>query len=351
MRPDTSTVATSLRTGGILSTIGRTPLVPLERLFDDAHFHLYAKLEAFNPAGSIKDRAALNVLARAIDRNEIGPGTTVVESSSGNMGIGLAQACAYFGLRFICVVDAKTTSQNLALLHAYGAEVEIITEPDPETGEFLEARLRRVQELRGAIPGVFWPNQYANIDNAHAHLATMREIADALGRVDYVLCAVSTCGTLRGCSEYMLTHRLQTQIWAVDAAGSVIFEHAPHKRLLPGHGASRTPELLRRELVNLYTLATDLDCIRGCRRLLRREAILAGASSGAIISAIEKRQREIERGAVCVAILPDRGERYLDTVFCDAWVRRHFAEWTPEANVSLSFTPMFGEATAARSAV
>ena len=351
MRPDASTAPASLRTGGILTTIGRTPLVPLQRLFDDAPFHLYAKLEAFNPAGSIKDRAALNVLVRAIERDEIGPGTTVVESSSGNMGIGLAQVCAYFGLRFICVVDAKTTRQNLALLHAYGAEVDLITEPDPDTGEFLEARLRRVQALRVTTPGAFWPNQYANLDNAHAHLATMREIVEVLGRVDYVFCAVSTCGTLRGCSEYMRTHLLRTQMWAVDAVGSVIFEHTPHPRLLPGHGASRRPELLRRELVSRYTLATDLDCIRGCRRLLRREAILAGASSGAIVAAIEQRQHEIEKGAVCVAILPDRGERYLDTVFCDAWVRRHFADWAPEETVSLSSTLDLEAGAAARLAV
>jgi 2,3-diaminopropionate biosynthesis protein SbnA len=314
---------------GILSTIGSTPLVLLERFFDAPRFELFAKLESFNPGGSIKDRAALNVLLRAIERHEVEPGGTIIESSSGNMGIGLAQVCRYFGLRFICVVDVKTTTQNIALLKAYGAEVEVITTPDPHTGEFLDARLTRVQELLATTRGGFWPNQYANLDNAYVHRTTMSEILDVLGRVDHLFCAVSTCGTLRGCAEYIREHRLPTRVWAVDAVGSVIFEHRPHKRLLPGHGASRHPELLRRDLVDSYTLTTDLECINSCRRLLRREAILAGASSGAILAAIEKRYSEMELGAVCVAILPDRGERYLDTVYSDAWVMHHFAEWRP----------------------
>jgi 2,3-diaminopropionate biosynthesis protein SbnA len=313
--------------GGILATIGRTPLVALDRFFDNPHFRLYAKLESFNPGGSIKDRAALNVLLRAIERRDVHPGSTIIESSSGNMGIGLAQVCRYFGLRFVCVIDAKTTAQNAALLRAYGAELEVIREPDPRTGEFLDSRLARVRELLATTPGAFWPNQYANPDNAAVHRMTMREIIEALVHVDYLFCAVSTCGTLRGCAEYVRERGLQTHVSAVDAAGSVIFEHVPRTRLLPGHGASRHPELLRRDLVDSYTLTTDIECIASCRRLLEREAILAGASSGAILAAIEKRYADIAPGAICVAILPDRGERYLDTVYNDAWVSEHFAEW------------------------
>jgi len=110
-------------------------------------FHLYAKLEAFNPGGSVKDRATFSIISNAIEMGEVRSGTTIVESSSGNMGIGLAQACAYFGLRFICVIDSKTTNQNIHILEAYGAEVDIITEPDPVAGEFLPARIQRVQTL------------------------------------------------------------------------------------------------------------------------------------------------------------------------------------------------------------
>src|SRR6266536_6504861 len=125
----------------ILSTIGHTPLVRLTRVLPDIPFRLFAKLEGFNPGGSAKDRPALNILEEAIEAGVIRPETVIVESSSGNLGIGLAQACRYLGLRFICVVDTKTTTQNIRILKAYGAEIDLVSEPDPVTGEFLEARI------------------------------------------------------------------------------------------------------------------------------------------------------------------------------------------------------------------
>src|SRR5262245_13318165 len=150
------------------------------------------------------------------------PGTVVIESSSGNLGIGLAQACGYLGLRFICVVDPKTTSQNIRILKAYGAEIDMVSEPDPVTGEFLQTRIDRVQDLLRAIECSFWTNQYANPSNARAHYrTTMKEIAAALqGKIDYVFVATSTCGTLRGCAEYVRDHELGTRVFAVDAQGS-----------------------------------------------------------------------------------------------------------------------------------
>src|SRR5438270_1444519 len=117
---------------GILSTIGNTPLVPLTRVFDDVPFRLYAKLEMFNPGGSTKDRTALSIIENASKQGFIRKETTVIESSSGNMAIGLAQVCAFFGIKFICVVDVKTTSQNIAILKAYGAQVDVVTEPSQE---------------------------------------------------------------------------------------------------------------------------------------------------------------------------------------------------------------------------
>jgi N-(2-amino-2-carboxyethyl)-L-glutamate synthase len=311
--------------GGILTTIGRTPLVPLKRLLPDATFRLYAKVEAFNAAGSVKDRAALQIIVRAMERGELRSGGTVIESRSGNMGVGLAQVCAYFGVPFICVVDAKTTALNVALLRAYGARVEIVSEPDSDTGEFLDARLKLVRELTKIVPGAYWPNQYANEDNALAQRVTMEEVVDCLGRVDYIVCAVSTCGTLRGCADFVRSRGLATRVWAVDALGSAIFESARRPRLLPGHGASQRPALFNPDLADDYTLVSDSDCVAGCRELLRREAILAGASSGGVISAVTKRQHEIARDAVCVVILADRGDRYLDTVFNNEWVERHLA--------------------------
>ena len=187
---------------GILSTIGNTPLIKLDRVLKDVPFRLFAKLEGFNPGGSIKDRPAINIIKRAMKTGAITPQTTIVESSSGNMGIGLAQVCSYLGLRFICVVDQKTTSQNIRLLQTYGAEVDMIHKSDLQGRDFLQARIDRVRELLTKIKNSFSPNQYANQANSDAHHQTMHEIAMELnGKVDYLFCATSTCGTIRGCAR------------------------------------------------------------------------------------------------------------------------------------------------------
>jgi cysteine synthase A len=312
---------------GILSTIGNTPLVGLSRLFKNLHFDLYAKLEAFNPGGSVKDRPAFRIIKNAMEQGLISSGATVVESSSGNMGIGLAQACAYFGMRFVCVVDPKTTAQNIHILRAYGAEIDLVSCPDAVTGEFLQARIRRVHDLLDAMPGSFWPDQYSNMQNALAHRQTMHEICSALGgRVDYLFCSASTCGTLHGCSSYVREKNLLTQVVAVDAIGSVLFGVKSCKRLIPGHGAAVVPKLHRPDLADRSIQVSDLDCVVGCRRLVREEAILAGGSSGAVVSAVAAARDSIRAGAVCVALFPDRGERYLDTIYSDEWVREHFGD-------------------------
>lgn len=309
----------------ILSAIGNTPLVRLRRAIGDVQFRLYAKLESLNPGGSMKDRPAVRIIEHGIENGSIGPDTVVVESSSGNMGIGLAQACAYYGLRFICVVDTKTTSQNISLLETYGAEVEVVMEPDPVTGELLQARIDRVQALLTAYPDSFWPNQYSNVYNPMAHHQTMAEIVEALdGEVDYLFCATSTCGTARGCSEYIKANGLRTRLYAVDAYGSVIFGGPKAKRLIPGHGAAVRPQLFQPDMADTCIHVSDLDCIIGCRRLVKREAILAGGSSGAVLMAVDKVKDSIPSDATCVVILADRGERYLDTIYSDHWVHKNF---------------------------
>lgn len=311
----------------ILESIGSTPLVRLNKLYPDCDCNVYAKVEASNPGGSLKDRPAHNIIKKAFSHGLITANSTIIESSSGNMGIGLAQVCAYYKLRFICVIDAKTTQQNVAILRAFGAEVDLVSRPDPETGEFLGVRIARVRELMQQIPDSFWPNQYSNRANAEAHFETMEEITGALnGKVDYLFCAVSTCGTMSGCGTYIRDHKLHTKLWAVDAVGSVLFGGLRAKRLIPGHGASLIPDLYEPKLKDGHIHVTDLDCVRGCRRLVKEEAILAGGSSGGIVSAFDKIRAQIPEESNCVLILPDRGERYLDTIYSDDWVRRHFGD-------------------------
>jgi len=312
---------------GILSCIGATPLVELARLFRGREFRLFAKMEQLNPGGSTKDRPAIQIIERGLETGEIREGTVVLESSSGNMGIGLAQACAYYRLRFICVVDPKITRQNLALLRAYNAEVEMVEDPDPETGEFLAARIKRIRKLQASLQRSFWTNQYASQWNSSAHHRTMHEIVTGLdGRLDFLFCATSTCGTLRGCAEYKERYQLPTRIIAVDAVGSIIFGGEKKTRLIPGHGAALVPQLYSDDLADDVVKVTDLECVVGCHKLIQEEALLAGGSSGAIVSAIEHYLPKLHRGATCVALFADRGERYLDTIYSLEWIKEHFGE-------------------------
>ena len=312
---------------GILTAVGQTPLVCLQRIFPENRFRLYAKLEMLNPGGSLKDRTALSMVMDGYAKGKIGRQTTIIESSSGNLGVGLAQVCRYLNLRFICVVDERVTRMNVSMLKAFGAEVHIIKQPDGLDGDLLTARINLVRRLSETIEDCYWVNQYANEANSLAHHQTMREIHEALaGDVDYLFVATSTCGTLRGCSEYVRSRGLKTKVVAVDAAGSVIFGQPPQSRLLPGHGASRMPELYRDGTEDTHLHVTDLDCVIGCHRLLHSEAILAGGSSGGIIAGVAKFRDQIVTGATCAAVLCDRGERYLDTIYSDDWRREHFGD-------------------------
>lgn len=311
----------------IVSAIGGTPLVALDRLFAGAPFRVFGKVERFNPGGSIKDRTARSIIEQALRSRRIVPGvTTVVESTSGNLGIALAQLCNFFGLDLVCVTDPKVTAQNLAIMRAYGARVLVVEHRDQATGEYLPVRLAAVQSLLRTLPDAWWPNQYANEDNPRAHRITMREIVEAVsGRLDYLFVAAGTCGTLRGCAEYLHENQLDVTVVAVDAVSSAIFgppsdEEARHARRIPGHGAAIAPPLIRPGLANRVLKVTDADCVRGCRQLLAAESILAGGSSGAVISAVQLAAPWIEPGSTCVAILPDGGDRYLDTVYSDRWV-------------------------------
>ncbi len=307
---------------GVLDAVGGTPLVQLEGLFARYPIAVWAKLEESNPGGSVKARAATSMLRAAIGAGELRTGGTVVESSSGNMGVGLAQACRYLGLRFVCVVDARTCASKIQMMEAYGAAVHVVREPDPKTGDLLTARLDTVARIVRETPGAFWPDQYANPANAAAHATgTMREVDAALdGRLDYLFVATSTGGTLRGCHDFLRKHGRATTLVAVDAEGSVLFGGARGRRLLPGFGAGIETQLSQPAVYDRLERVSDLDCVVGCRRLVDREAILAGASAGGLVSAIERLAPTMAPGSRCAMICADGGTAYLDTVYDDRWV-------------------------------
>jgi cysteine synthase A len=309
---------------GILAAIGDTPLVALRRLLLRPDVSVWAKLEASNPGGSAKDRPATRMIRDALDRGLIDIGTTIVESSSGNMGIGLAQACRYHGMRLIVVVDGRAHPSSVRAMRALGADVRVIAQPDAETGDLLVARMHAVHRLLEQTPNSFWPDQYANESNPAAHAAgTMREIDEALdGELDYLFVATSTTGTLRGCGDYLREHGRSTRLVAVDSTGSALFGGVRDRRLLPGFGAGVETSLSAGADFDQLVRVSDLDCVVGCRRLAEREAILAGASSGGVAFALEAAAADLPAGSRCAAIFPDGGAGYLETVYDDGWVER-----------------------------
>ncbi|MDO5533621.1 MAG: pyridoxal-phosphate dependent enzyme [Propionibacteriaceae bacterium] len=305
---------------GLLDTVAGTPLVPLTRLLPACPARLFAKLESFNPGGSAKDRSAHAMVADAWASGQIGPGSTLVESSSGNFAVALARLALLNDLHAVCVVDPRTNPATVSVLRALGAEVVAITEPDPETGDWLVARLARVRELVAERADAVWLDQYSHPAAVRAHAdGTMREIDLALGgAVDWLFVATSTTGTIAGCLAHVERAGLPTRVVAVDAAGSVLFGGERGTRRLAGYGAGIVPALAEGLHPHEVVRVPDADAVVGTRALARREGILAGASAGAVAAAVARCAPRLS-GTVAL-ILHDGGLPYASTVFDDAWV-------------------------------
>jgi len=305
----------------VVACIGRTPLVELGRQFPPPGPTVIAKLELMNPSGSMKDRSAAYIVERGLADGAITSASHLIESSSGNFGIALATAARVHDLEFTCVVDPKTTPANLRVLIGLGARVELVTEPD-EHGCYLGARLRRVAELCRETPNGVWINQYANEGNWQAHYhGTAAEILVDLDRpLDCLVAPVSTTGTIVGLARRLREAFPALHVVAVDAAGSVIFGAPPGPRYVPGLGAGRPPELLEPGEVDEVVWVSDREAVAGCRALALSEGIMAGGSSGAVVAAIGRLRPRLPTHWQVLTVLPDRGDRYLDQVYNDAWV-------------------------------
>jgi 2,3-diaminopropionate biosynthesis protein SbnA len=305
----------------VLHCVGNTPAVALRRLFPDPDVEVIAKLELLNPGGSMKDRSARHIVEAGLREGSIEPGNRLIESSSGNFGIALAIAARIYDLRFTCVVDPKTTQANVAILRGLGADVEIVTQRD-HAGGYLHSRISRVEELLAMTPGAIWVNQYANDRNWEAYYrGTGAELNEQLVHPPgFLFAAVSTTGSILGCARRLRERFPDLRVIAVDAVGSVIFGAPPGPRELPGIGSSRVPELCRTEEIDEVVHVDDVDAALGCRELLLAEGIFAGASTGAVVSAIARTLPRLPRPCRVVTIFPDRGDRYLDLVYDDDWL-------------------------------
>lgn len=317
----------------ILDLVGNTPLLKLP-LVDS--LDLYAKLEFLNPTGSIKDRAARHIIDTGLRRGEIGPRTTVLESSSGNFGVALAAACRRHGMRFVCVVDPNISRVNRNLIEAFAATIDLVDELDPNAG-YLPARIRRVRQLEQSIPGSWWINQYANPLNAEAYYLTLGgEICRELDAIDYVFIAVGSCGTISGTSRRVKEAFPAARVVAVDIEGSAIFGCPPRRRYVPGVGSSIVPPILGQATIDEVVWVAETDMVDACHRLAGNHQLMVGGSSGAVIAAIERYfpperlradRRRLGRDPVAVTVFPDRGERYVDTIFNPEW-----CDWLAEVH-------------------
>lgn len=296
----------------VLGLIGETPLILLES-FSNKGINVFAKLEGFNPGGSMKDRPAISMIQAAEEKGLLKPGGRIIESSSGNLAISLSMIGAIKGYKVHCVVDSRTSETNLKIIKAYGATIEMVTTPDPEGG-YQKSRIKRVQELLNLYEGAFWPNQYDNVKNPESHYkGTAYEIYTALkGNIDYVILPVSSAGLITGCSSFFKEHIPDVKIIAVDAKGSTIFGGKPSPRKMTGIGGNITPPNLKIDLVDEVFYVSDLEGTAMCQQIMDRESLLVGPSSGSALFIANKIKQKIEGNKNIVVIFPDNGDRYLD---------------------------------------
>lgn len=292
--------------------IGNTPLMRLTRLEQKLGLQgqLLAKLEYFNPGGSIKDRAALQMLRAAEQAGRIGPGALIIEPTSGNTGIGLCMLCAARGYRAIIVVPETASIERIKLMRAYGAQV-VLT---PGSAG-MRGAVERAEALARENANAFIPSQFDNPENANAHyLTTGPEIwAQTEGHVDTLVAGVGTGGTITGIGRYLRERKPDVQLIAVEPASSPLLSqgHAgPHK--IQGIGANFVPAVLDRSLLSRVQTVENDAAFAMMRQLAETEGVFCGISSGAAVSAAADVLREdAMRGKTVVAILPDTGERYL----------------------------------------
>jgi 2,3-diaminopropionate biosynthesis protein SbnA len=300
-----------------------TPVVPLSHPTVD----LYTKLEFMNGVGSIKDRPALWVLKRAIERGEIRQDTIIVESSSGNFACALATFCQILKLKFIPVIDPLILPVYECYLRAHCEDVAKVEERD-ESGSYLKARLRKVQSILHDTPNSYWTNQYENLDGMAAHYElTAPEIYRAVPELDYIFLGVSSGGTIAGVSRRLKEHSNKIRVIAVDAEGSVIFGQPPKKRSIPGIGSSISPGLVKQALIDEVIIVPEIDAVNACHTLLRKYGLFVGGSTGTVYSAIESyfETKQFSGRPKVLFLCCDKGTAYLHTVYDPNWATVHLS--------------------------
>lgn len=293
----------------ITQLIGKTPLVKLSRLSPKDGATIYAKVEFFNPAGSVKDRICLQMINEAERQGLLKPGGTIVEPTSGNTGIGLALVAAVRGYKLILVMPESMSMERASLLSSYGAQLVLTA-----AWEGMKGAIREAESIIEKNPEYYMPNQFSNPANPEVHRKTTGpEILDAMeGTIDAFVVGVGTGGTITGVGEVLKDKNPEIQIVAVEPETSAVLsglDPGPHK--IQGIGAGFIPLILNRSIINKILTVTDDEAYRTTKLIAREEGLLVGISSGANVFAAQKIASSLKPGKQVVTVLPDTGERYI----------------------------------------
>ena len=296
----------------IAELIGDTPIVRLNRLPEIGSAEILAKLEYFNPGGSVKDRICLSMIEDAEKKGLLKKGATIIEPTSGNTGIGLAMVAAIKGYKCILTMPDTMSVERIYILKSYGAEV--ILTPGAER---MKGAIKKAEELLAKTPGSFMPQQFKNAANPAIHRkTTAKEILEVTkGKIDAFVAGVGTGGTITGVGEVLKKKNPKVKIVAVEPKGSPVLsggEAGPHK--IQGIGAGFVPDVLNRSVIDQIIQVNDDDAFKTAKRLATEEGIFVGISSGAAVWAALSCAKELGKGKTVVVILPDTGERYFSSV-------------------------------------
>jgi cysteine synthase A len=299
----------------ILETIGNTPLVKINALNTNGFADVVAKVEFFNPGGSVKDRVGISMINAAEKANILKAGATIIEPTSGNTGVGLAIAAAVKGYQLILTMPDTMSVERQKLLAAYGAQIVLTNGNDGMAGA-----IKKAQELKDSIPGSFMPLQFSNPANPASHVATAQEIIDSCaGKIDVLVAGVGTGGTLGGIAQAFKDLKVDCEIVAVEPDTSAVLsgkEPGPH--LLQGIGAGFIPEVLDTKLIDKVVPVSAQDAGNTARLAAQKEGLLIGISGGAALyAALQLSKDKAYSSKRIVVILPDTGERYLSTWLFD----------------------------------
>jgi cystathionine beta-synthase len=334
MKPDANPAPAAPAAGAphihedVLSTLGDTPLVRLNKITNGCRAAVLAKLEYFNPGGSVKDRIAVAIVEDAERKGLLRQGGTIVESTSGNTGLGLAMVAAVRGYRAVLCMPDKVSREKINLLKAFGAEVVITPTavPPDSPDSYYEVAKRIVRET----PGAYLANQYHNPMNPEAHYRTTGpEIwRQTGGKIDYFVASLGTGGTISGTSRYLKERNPGIKTYGADPVGSILKDFFYTRQIVPaktykveGIGEDFIPGTCQFQYVDEIVQATDFQSLNLARRLAREEGILAGGSAGTALYVALQVARQAKEGQTVVVIIPDTGERYLTKVHSDEWMR------------------------------